>query len=107
MIDQKSIIFLLEEKYNILTEEQIAYLIENRIEFIKNAVKDKISTEHDPASVKLNSDKIVDHIANKIDPTSNKSHTQWLVNRYKSGDFQLGDKSIKKTLESYEESKSI
>lgn len=105
MIDQKSIIFLLEEKYNILTEEQIAYLVENRIEFIKNAVKDKISTEHDPASAKLNSDKIVDHIANKIDPTPNKSHTQWLVNRYKSGDFQLGDKSIKKTLESYEESK--
>ena len=103
MIDIDKVTYLLEEKLEELTEAQLEYLLENRIEFIKNAVKDKLSTDHDPESAKLSSDKIVDHIASKIDPTTNKSHTQWLVNRYKAGDFKLGDaKELKKTMSSYE-----
>ena len=98
---------LLLEDFTIeLTEAQLEYLVENRIEFIKNANRDKISTEHDPESANLTSDKIVDHIANKIDPTARKEHTQWLVNRYKNGEFKLSDsKDLKKTMSRFEESK--
>ena len=100
--------FLLESKLEILTEEQIQFLVENRIEFIKNQNKDKITAAHDPDGAKIGSDKIIDHIASKIDPTTNKSHTQWLVNRYKSGDFKLSDaKDVKKVMKSYEDSKSV
>lgn len=108
MIDIKNIEFLLETRLEILTEEQIAFLVENRVEFIKNANKDKIEAAHDPDSAKLGSDKIIDHIATKIDSTANKSHTQWLVNRYKGGDFKLSDaKDVKKVMKSYEDSKSV
>ena len=107
MFEIDQIDFLLESKLEVLTEEQLQFLVENRIEFIKTQNKDKIEAAHDPDSVKLGSDKIIDHIANKIDPTTNKSHTQWLVNRYKNGDFKLSDaKDIKKVMKSYEDSKS-
>lgn len=107
MFEIEQIDFLLESKLEVLTEEQLQFLVENRIEFIKTQNKDKIEAAHDPDSVKLGSDKIIDHIANKIDPTTNKSHTQWLVNRYKNGDFKLSDaKDIKKVMKSYEDSKS-
>lgn len=99
---------LLETKLDILTEDQLQFLVENRVEFIKNANKDKIQPTHDPESAKLSSDQIVDHIASKIDPTKNKAHTQWLVNRYKAGDFKLGDhKPLKKLMDSYESAKSV
>ncbi len=97
--------FLLESVTE-LTEAQLEYLVENRIEFIKNANKDKLTVDHDPESAKLSSDKVVDHIASKIDPTDRKEHTQWLVNRYKAGDFKLGDhKEIKKTMNSFLDAK--
>lgn len=97
--------FLLESTIE-LTEAQLEYLVENRIGFIKTANKDKIGTDHDPESAKLTSDKIVDHIASKIDPTDRKEHTQWLVNRYKSGDFKLGDhKELKKTMNAFSDAK--
>lgn len=106
MFDIQEIEYLLEEKFETLSEAQIEFLIENRIEFIKNANRDKISTDHDPESAKFSSDKIVDTIAKNFDPTSNKSSTQWLVNRYKAGDFKLKDaKKVKQTLEQYEQAK--
>lgn len=108
MFEIDQIDFLLESKLELLTEDQLQFLVENRIEFIKTQNKDKIEAAHDPDSAKLSSDKIIDHIAAKIDPTVNKAHTQWLVNRYKSGDFKLSDaKDIKKVMKSYEESKSV
>ena len=95
---------ILDQSKETLTEENLQLLVENRIDFIKNSVKDKIQTEHDPESSNLSSDKIVDKIAKSIDPTTRKSHTQWLVNRYKAGDFKLSDaKHVKKTMSSYEE----
>lgn len=94
---------ILNESVDYLTEENMHILIENRIDFIKNAVKDKLSTEHDPESANLSSDKIVDTIAKKMDPTTRKTHTEWLVNRYKAGDFKLSDhKEVKKAINSYE-----
>lgn len=105
-LSPEDIDFLFEHKLEELSEEQIVLLTENRIDFIKNANKDKISTDHDPESASMNSDKIVDHIASKIDPTSRKEHTQWLVNRYKAGDFKLSDsRDIKKTLSKFDEGK--
>lgn len=95
---------LLLEDFEIeLTEAQLEFLVENRIEFIKNAMRDKISTSHDPESADMTSDKIIDHIANKIDPTARKEHTQWLVNRYKNGEFKLSDsKDMKKLMSKYD-----
>lgn len=98
--------FLLEHCFAEFTEEQIEVLTENRVEFIKNANKDKIATQHDPDSASMSSDEIVDHIAKKIDPTTRKEHTQWLVNKYKSGDFKLSEgKDIKKALSQFEDAK--
>ena len=106
MIDYDNIALLLEDFTIELTEAQLEFLIENRIEFIKTANKDKISTEHDPESSSMTSDKIVDHIAGKIDPTTRKEHTQWLVNRYKQGDFKLSDsKDLKKVMSKFEEAR--
>ena len=46
------------------------------------------------------------YIAKKIDPTTRKEHTQWLVNKYKSGDFKLSEgKDIKKALSQFEDAK--
>lgn len=95
---------ILFESTEHLTEAQLELLIENRLEFIKANNKDKISVDHDPESANLSSDKIVDTIAKKVDPTTKKNHTEWLVNRYKAGDFKLGDtKAVKKTINDFEE----
>ncbi len=103
---QQEVDLLLEDFAIELTEAQLEFLIENRIEFIKNAHRDKLSTAHDIESSNLTSDKIIDHIANKIDPTTRKEHTQWLVNRYKSGDFKLSDsKDMKKLMSKFESAK--
>lgn len=102
----EDVVFLLEEKLEILTEEQLEFLVENRVQFIKDANLNKITAEHDPESADKGSNAIVDHIASKIDPTKNKAHTQWLVNRYKAGDFKLSDsKDVKKTMKDYEDAK--
>ena len=94
---------ILDESFD-LTHAQVEILVENRIEYIKNAFKDKISTAHDPDSGKLSSDKIIDTISSKIDPTARKTHTEWLLNRYHAGEFKLGDaKEVKKTMKQYEE----
>jgi hypothetical protein len=107
-ITEESVAFLLENKLEILSEQQLEFLVESRIDFIKTANKDKINTDHDPESAKMSSDAIVDHIASKIDTSKNKANTQWLVNRYKAGDFKLGHgKDIKKTMTSYEASKDF
>ena len=103
-LTQDQIQYILDESVEVITEELLQLLIENRIEYIKNAVKDKVSTAHDPANEKMSSDKIVDYIGGKIDPTPRKTHTEWLVNRYKAGDFKLGEgKEVKKTMKAYEE----
>jgi hypothetical protein len=108
MINFEQVEQLLEDYVIQFTEDQLNYLVENRIEFIKTSNKDKISTAHDPESEKMSSDKIVDTIASKIDPTTRKEHTQWLVNRYKAGDFKLSDaKDMKKLMTSYETGKSF
>lgn len=106
MFNIEQVNVLLESRLEELTEAQLEFLVENRLEFIKKTNKDAIPREHDPESIKLTTDKIVDHIASKIDPTSNKSNTQWLVNRYKAGDFKISDgKTVKKVLDSFVDSK--
>lgn len=94
------------ENYTVLTEEQLVFLTENRVQFIKAAVKDKLDASHDAGAAKMDSDKIVDHIASKIDPTPNKEYTQWLVNRYKNKEFSVGDhKEIKKAVSTFHEAR--
>lgn len=108
MLTEQEISNLLDKNPEILTEAQLEFLIENRIQFIKNNVKDKIDASHDPAASKLDSDGIVDHIASKIDPTHNKEYTQWLVNRYKNKEFSLGDhKDLKKQVSAFHEARPL
>lgn len=107
MFKIEQINLLLESNIEELTEAQLELLVENRLEFIKNSNKDNIPREHDPESSKLSTDKVVDHIATNIDTSKNKSHTQWLVNRYKAGDFKLSDsKNVKKVVDSFAASKN-
>lgn len=70
---------LIAEKY-IELQEQI--LLESRIDFIKNQVQGKISTEHDKFAKHKNSDDIVDHFAEHGDPTKKKLYTGWIVKQY-------------------------
>jgi hypothetical protein len=65
-------------------------ILENRIDFIKNLFKN-ISTEHDPLGQHKDSDSIVDHFATNADPTINKVHTEWIMNRYKEGSIKQED----------------
>lgn len=90
-----------------LREQYIELLTEDRIDFLKQQYKDGISTEHDPNAKAKTSDKIVDHFANKADPTSGKLHTNWLLNQYRRGAIRQGDAAgLKSTLGDFEKVKS-
>lgn len=75
---------------SLLTEAQLNFLVENRIEFLKknNATLD---TSHDPHGEHKDAGAIIDHFADKADPTKNKSHTQWIVGQYKKKNIRQED----------------
>lgn len=80
-----------------------ALLLEDRINKIKEIFKGKLNTSHDSLAKHKDSDTIVDHFSTHADPTSNKAHTQWIVSKYKKGDFRQEDHSrIKKALAAFE-----
>lgn len=65
-------------------------LEENRIDFLKQK-NPSINSSHDAYAQHRSSDAIIDFLANEADPTKNKAHTQWLVNRYHKGAFRQED----------------
>ena len=83
--------------------ESLEMLMEDRMDFLKQQFKDKISTEHDADAKHTDSDKIIDHLATKADPSSNKLNTQWLVNQYRNKAIKQSDAPhIKSTLQDFE-----
>jgi hypothetical protein len=75
---------------SVLTEEQIQFVMENRVEFLKknNA---SLDTSHDPHGAHKEAGDIIDHFATHADPTKNKAHTQWIVGQYKKGQVRQED----------------
>jgi hypothetical protein len=74
-------------------------LVENRIAGIKDMIKKHeeknqskyFDTSFDTHAQHRDTDAIVDHFATHADPTPNKSNTQWILNRYRSGNFRQED----------------
>mgnify|MGYP006273092015 CR=1 FL=1 len=86
--------------------EQIL-ILEERLDKIKDIFKNKINTDHDTMAQHKDSDAIVDHFATHADPTRNKSHTQWIVNRYRQKQFRQEDHPrIKEALSNFDKYKS-
>lgn len=84
-------------------EEEENLLLEDRIDYLKTALKDKISFDHDPAAKIKDSDALIDHIATKVDPTPAKLHTQWVAHQYKQGNIAQEDfPKVKKALKGFE-----
>lgn len=69
---------ILTEEVEILSED---ILMEDRIDFLKNQYRGKLSTTHDPFATHVDHDAIVDHFAG-TDPTKKKIYTQWILNQY-------------------------
>jgi hypothetical protein len=92
---------MLSFKQFIILEQE---LLENRIETLKTKVfNDGFDTSHDREAQHTNTSDIVNHFANKADPTKKKTHTQWILNQYKKGNIRQGDHSrIKEALSNFE-----
>lgn len=81
-------------------------LIESRLDFLKDTVKD-ISTDHDDFAEHKDAKSIIDHFAEHADPSKKKIYTQWIVNRYKDKDFRQEDTDrIKESLGHFDSHKA-
>jgi hypothetical protein len=69
------------------------FLLENRIEFLKgkHSAPDSIPSTHDTQAKHRDAHAIIDHFATHADPSPNKQHTQWIVDKYKKGNFRQED----------------
>ena len=84
----------------LLTENQ------KRIDFLKGHFAQGFDTSHDTLAKHQNTDAIVDHFAKKADPSSNKEHSQWILNQYKKKNIRQEDATgIKRTLKDFEKAK--
>lgn len=82
--------------------ESFELLTEDRIDYLKNQYKDKLSTDHDQLAKHKTSDKIIDHFASKADPSTGKVHTQWLVGQYAKKNIRQEDApQLKSTLNDF------
>lgn len=71
------------------TDERV--LMEDRIEFVKNKFKNKLSTDHDHSrDVLKDSDSIIDHLQSH-DPSPKKVYTDWMAKQYQKGAFSQED----------------
>lgn len=66
------------------------FLVENRIEFLKQQNAKGIDTSHDRFATFHKPDEIVDHFAS-YDPTPNKQYTQWMLKQYKAKSIRQED----------------
>jgi hypothetical protein len=82
------------------------YLLENRLDFLKQNTKN-LSTDHDTLAKHKSAPEIIDHFATHADPTTKKTNTAWIVNQYKKGTIRQEDHPrIKSALEGFEKYKS-
>jgi hypothetical protein len=95
--------FILETTTGILSPN--FFLLENRVAFIKKN-NPEIDTSHDTLAKHTNSDDIIDHFAERADPSKNKAHTQWIVGQYKKKNIRQEDAPrIKDTLSNFDKYK--
>ena len=92
---------MLSFKQFIILEQE---LLENRIETLKTKVfKDGFNTSHDTQAQHKDTSDIVDHFADKADPTNKKIHTQWILNQYKRSKIRQEDHPrIREALSNFE-----
>lgn len=83
-----------------------AVLTENKIEWLKNNLKDKpIDTTFDGTAEHRDTDAIIDHWA-KHDPSPKKTNTQWLINQYRKQNLRQEDgESVHASLSNFEKYK--
>jgi hypothetical protein len=67
-----------------LTFKQYLILLEDKVDFLKNQYKDKLSTEHDQFAEHQSSDAIIDHLS-----TASKTYLPWLVKQYQQINIKL------------------
>lgn len=90
-----------------LREQYGNMILEDRIDFLKQQHKDKLSTDHDTLAKIKDSDKIIDHFSKKADPTTSKNYTQWLIGQYKGQKIRQEDApQLKSTLSDFEKVKN-
>lgn len=75
---------------SVLTEEQLQFIVENRIEHLKKS-NPELSTAHDPHGEHKDAGAIIDHFATHADPSPKKTNTQWIVGQYKKGHIRQED----------------
>lgn len=86
-------------KFRVFINED--FLLENRIEFLKTQ-NPTLDTSHDTLAKHTDAGGIIDHFAKNADPTTNKAHTQWIVNQYKKKSIRQEDApQIKSTLKDF------
>lgn len=80
-----------------VNESAIAYvmmnesiLLEDRIKYLKDNTG-KLDTSHDTTAEHKDTPSIIQHLADKADPTKNKAHTQYLVGLYKNKSMRQED----------------
>lgn len=82
-------------------------LMEDRIDFLK-AKWPEINTSHDTGAEHRKASDVIDFMANHMDPSKNKQHTQWLVTRYNRGAFRQEDAPrIRDTLSAFDAHKHL
>ena len=80
-------------------------LLEDRVDYVKK-INPEIDSSHDVYATHRDPGDIVNHFATHADPTPKKTHTQWIVNQYKKGNFRQEDHPrIKTALEGFEKYK--
>lgn len=79
-------------------------IIENRIAWLRQNAR--VDTSHDPEGYHTSSADVVDHFARNSDPTDRKIYTNWIINRYNSGDFKQKDhQRVRSALEKFHANK--
>ena len=82
-------------------KQYIEYLVENRLEFLKNRYKD-LNSKWDTYRKATRPNDIVDYWA-KVDPTPNHKYVDWILRQYSKHDFrQEDDVRVHNALENFE-----
>jgi hypothetical protein len=83
--------------------EAVQLLVEDRLDFIKQNLGPKIKFDHDHNAKITDPSALIDHIAQKVDPTPSKAHTQWVSTQYAKGHIAQEDfPRVKKALKGFE-----
>jgi hypothetical protein len=83
-------------------------LLENqkRVDYLNDRYKDGFDTSHDTLAKNKTTKDIVNHFVKKADPSTNKEHSQWILDQYKKQNIRQEDAgTIKKNLKDFEKTK--